>query len=76
MSCHAPCPAYATCHGGATLVPLEGFWHSAAVSDTLVACPNPDACQGDRASLRACQEASHNQISAAAKLQVIFFRGC
>ena len=60
-NCTSPCPAQATCHGGATLVPLEGFWHSAANSDAVVACPNPAACKGSRDQLLACQQATYAQ---------------
>ena len=60
-NCTSPCPGQATCHGGATLVPLEGFWHSAATSDAVVACPNPAACKGSRDQLLACQQATYAQ---------------
>ncbi len=38
------CPAGAQCPGGAVLVPLPGFWHSAANSTALHRCPYPPAC--------------------------------
>lgn len=36
------------------MVPLEGYWVSAADSDSIVPCPNPDACQGNRDNLLQC----------------------
>ena len=54
-----PCPAQATCSGGATLVPHQQFWHSAPDSDHIVACPNNGACAGSTATLLACQNATY-----------------
>ncbi|GIM14711.1 hypothetical protein Vretimale_17650 [Volvox reticuliferus] len=55
-----PCPDGAECVGGAVLVPRQGFWHSAANSTFMNACPNPQACRAgdDEAQdrLLACQE--------------------
>lgn len=67
-----PCPTQATCAGGATLVPLETFWHSAADSDNVVACPNQDACKGDRSVLMACQTGFYNALMGNASVQVLF----
>ena len=53
------CPTGATCTGGAVLVPQQQSWHSAADSDHIVACPNPNACQGNTAALLACQNATY-----------------
>ncbi|GIM01577.1 hypothetical protein Vretimale_6365 [Volvox reticuliferus] len=55
-----PCPDGGECLGGAVLLPSPGFWHSAANSTFMNACPNPDACRdGDdeaQAVLVACQK--------------------
>lgn len=55
-----PCPFNANCTGGAVLVPLEGFWHSAPNSTIMHACPMPEACRAGKAdaqdALVACQE--------------------
>ncbi|GIL61099.1 hypothetical protein Vafri_15500, partial [Volvox africanus] len=59
ITCY-PCPDGAECLGGAVLVPRQGFWHSAANSTFMNACPNPQACRdGDDDAqdiLVACQE--------------------
>ncbi|KXZ42543.1 hypothetical protein GPECTOR_137g650 [Gonium pectorale] len=39
-----PCPAHATCPGGAVLVPQPGYWHSAPDSALFHRCPHPEAC--------------------------------
>lgn len=52
--CDSPCPPNADCTGGVTLVPRQGHWVSAANSDSVVACPNPEACQGNRDELLQC----------------------
>ena len=67
--CH-PCPTGALCSGGVTLVPQNGSWHSSAVSDYMVSCPNPDACQRDITALQACQNLSYVQELPAALSQV------
>lgn len=54
-----PCPFGATCMGGATLVPLQQYWHSAPDSDHIVTCPNSNACAGNTAALLSCQNASY-----------------
>ncbi|GIL88007.1 hypothetical protein Vretifemale_16001, partial [Volvox reticuliferus] len=55
-----PCPDGGECLGGAVLLPSPGFWHSAANSTFMNACPNPVACRdGDdeaQAVLVACQK--------------------
>ena len=56
----------ADCFGGATLVPHNGWWHSAADSDNIVSCPNTNACQRNNTALLVCQAASYwNSYSAA-----------
>ncbi len=40
------CPAGAQCPGGAVLVPLPGWWHSAANATAFHRCPFPAACGG------------------------------
>ena len=55
-----PCPAGATCTGGALLVPQQQFWHSAPDSDHIVTCPNNNACAGDTTALLACQNATYD----------------
>ena len=41
-----PCPVHAICQNGSmTLIPEEGFWHSAANSTLMHSCPNPQACR-------------------------------
>ncbi|KAG2501446.1 hypothetical protein HYH03_001229 [Edaphochlamys debaryana] len=40
------CPEGAFCPGGATVVPLPGYWHSAANSTQMHKCPHSEACQG------------------------------
>ena len=58
-----PCPDQASCSGGATLVPSQGFWHSAADSASMVQCPNSKACQGNLTNLLNCQTAHYNFLS-------------
>lgn len=53
-TCDSPCPPNADCLGGASMRPHKGFWVSAYHSDSIVACPNPEACQGDRTNLSTC----------------------
>lgn len=36
------------------MVPLEGHWVSAVESDSIVACPNSEACQGSRTQMVEC----------------------
>ncbi|GIL48618.1 hypothetical protein Vafri_5090 [Volvox africanus] len=38
------CPNQSLCLGGAVVVPKSGYWHSAANSTQLHACPNSAAC--------------------------------
>lgn len=57
-TCDSPCPRNANCTGGAVVVPLEGFWVSASNSDSMVACPVGQACQGDRTAMQACLSAA------------------
>ena len=55
-----PCPDLGVCgSGGAALVPLAHYWHSAPDSDYIVSCPNGNACQGNRTALMACKTASY-----------------
>lgn len=42
-----PCPLNSECPGGAVLLPVLGFWHSAANSSMLLECPNQEACRGN-----------------------------
>ncbi|KAG2450703.1 hypothetical protein HYH02_004541 [Chlamydomonas schloesseri] len=55
-----PCPDGAECPGGAVVVPMSGYWQSAANSTFMNACPNPEACRdGDddmQDMLITCQE--------------------
>ncbi|GIL69549.1 hypothetical protein Vretimale_13638 [Volvox reticuliferus] len=39
------CPDQSLCLGGAVVVPKPGYWHSAANSTQLHACPNAAACK-------------------------------
>ncbi|GIM09826.1 hypothetical protein Vretimale_13636 [Volvox reticuliferus] len=39
------CPSNAVCLSGAVIVPVPGYWHSAANSTQLHACPNAAACK-------------------------------
>ena len=57
-SCYA-CPPNANCTGGADLVPLQQYWHSAPDSDFMVSCPNSNACKGDREELLSCKAAAY-----------------
>ena len=68
--CNAPCPANAVCYGGSTIVPLNGFWHSAFDSEAMVACPNPSACQGARGPLLACQDPNNTSMGVSVQDQV------
>ena len=67
----APCVRVLHAGAGATLVPQQGYWHSAPDSDHIVSCPNRNACQGNTAALLACQNATYtaavtlNQVSTA-----------
>eukprot|EP00877_Chromochloris_zofingiensis_P002692 jgi/Chrzof1/12423/Cz06g34050.t1 len=47
------CVPHATCLGGSTLIPDPGYWHSAATSPQVHRCPNPAACEGNRAHVSA-----------------------
>ena len=58
-ACEARCPDNADCQGGAVLVPELGYWHSAADSTYMAACPNSKACQGDRSVLATCQNMTY-----------------
>ncbi|KAL0044981.1 hypothetical protein WJX82_004122 [Trebouxia sp. C0006] len=58
QSCYA-CPPNANCTGGADLVPLQQYWHSAPDSDFMVSCPNSNACKGDREELLSCKAAAY-----------------
>ncbi|KAF6253379.1 hypothetical protein COO60DRAFT_1547233, partial [Scenedesmus sp. NREL 46B-D3] len=49
-----PCPEGASCPGGAVILPLPGWWHSAAYSPQLHRCPNADACHSSRETLQNC----------------------
>jgi len=69
-TCDSPCPRNANCTGGAVVVPLEGFWVSARISDSMVACPVGQACQGDRAALQACLSAESTTLDNAEQQQV------
>ncbi|KAG2501455.1 hypothetical protein HYH03_001235 [Edaphochlamys debaryana] len=40
------CPEGAYCPGGAAVVPLPGYWHSAANSTQMHLCPQSSACEG------------------------------
>ena len=42
-----PCPGDAECPGGAVVVPLKGFWQSAANSTIMHVCPGQNACRDD-----------------------------
>ena len=70
-TCLSPCPANANCSGGATLVPTTGYWHSAPNSTYMVACPNANACQGDRDALLTCQGAAYMLPAISGEAQVI-----
>lgn len=52
--CDSPCPSHANCTGAASMVPHKGYWVSAADSDSIVPCPNLEACQGNRDNLLQC----------------------
>ena len=41
------CEEHAVCHGGAMLVPLDGFWHSGPFSPAFYKCIYPSACRYD-----------------------------
>lgn len=62
-----PCPRGAICSGGASLVPLPGYWHAGPLVPFIEVCPNKAACQGDREALglqwRAMQEGSSGNVS-------------
>ena len=59
-----PCPDLGSCAaGGAGLVPLAQYWHSAPDSDYIVTCPNGNACQGNRTTLMACKTASYGSVN-------------
>lgn len=45
VACHDACPDNANCPQGAVLVPVEGYWHSAADATFIHACPNQAACR-------------------------------
>ena len=59
-----PCPDQGSCAaGGAGLVPLAQYWHSASDSAYIVPCPNGNACQGNRTALMACKTASYGSTN-------------
>ena len=45
VACHDACPDNAICPQGAILVPVEGYWHSAADATFIQSCPNQAACR-------------------------------
>ena len=69
-TCDSPCPRNANCTGGAVVVPLEGFWVSARNSDSMVACPVGQACQGDRTAMQACLSAADANLNSSEAEQV------
>ena len=75
-TCDVPCPAHAKCWGGALLIPDPGYWVSAHNSDSLVACPNAAACQGNRNSLLNCLNASLTALSSSNYTQVSWLSRC
>ena len=59
-----PCPDKGSCAaGGAALVPLAQYWHSAPDSDYIISCPNGNACQGNRTVLVACKTAGYGSTN-------------
>lgn len=69
-TCDAPCPENAECHGGAIVVPEMGYWHSAADSTYMAACPNEMACSGMREELVTCQGDAYAAPSITGQTQV------
>jgi hypothetical protein len=51
------CPQNAVCYGGSSIVPDPRFWRSSTMSDNIVPCPNPSACQGNRSLVWTCHDA-------------------
>ncbi|KAG2438083.1 hypothetical protein HXX76_005692 [Chlamydomonas incerta] len=55
-----PCPDGAECPGGAVVVPMQGYWQSAANSTFMNACPNSQACRDGDSDMQdmliTCQE--------------------
>lgn len=64
------CPERAQCFGGATIVPRNANWHSAAESDNIVGCPNSNACQRNITALGICQRAAYSRQLASNLSQV------
>lgn len=68
------CPANGNCSGGATLIPNWapglGYWHSAYDSTYMAACPNADACKGNRDALVSCQTMAYMPPSISEQPQV------
>ena len=52
------CPSGAQCFGSDAFIPPVQSYHSSPNSTTIVSCPNPGACGGDRNILRACKQVS------------------
>ena len=53
-----PCPSGAQCFGSDAFIPPEQHWHSSPNSTTIVSCPNPGACGGNRTHLLDCKKVS------------------
>lgn len=58
LVCEA-CPANSKCMGGAVVVPVAGYWHSAPNATYAHRCPQPAACRSSKPAaqdaLLACQ---------------------
>uniref|UniRef100_A0A383WA53 Right handed beta helix domain-containing protein n=1 Tax=Tetradesmus obliquus TaxID=3088 RepID=A0A383WA53_TETOB len=62
FTCDA-CPLHASCPGGSTVVPLEGYWHSSTTSPQIHACPNAKACSANRTTLLQCLAAANTSAN-------------
>lgn len=69
-TCESACPANADCSGGADVTPREGYWKSAFNSDSIVACPVSNACQGNRTNLQLCSAVAANALDSSSNAYV------
>ncbi len=57
------CPSPAQCFGDDVFIPPEQHWHSSPNSTTILSCPNPGACGGNRTHLLDCKLVSADYMT-------------
>lgn len=53
------------------MVPLEGHWVSAVESDSIVTCPNSEACQGSRIQMVECLQQAYGPAEGGAAVSTL-----